>query len=359
MMANESSPRLSDDQAAELGARVVRALRREHAAKAEGLEGLVSLAFERGVLRNVTSPEGPDDAARSGQRRRPDDAGRSRLQRLAAVAAREGALAAIRELEDAGVTCAVMKGFATAPRYGRPHLRRMADVDLLIKPADLDRVRDVLRRRGYREAKSDAIEVSFGPGPGRALMLDIDVHVRLSYPGQFDFDIDGMLGRATREGSIPVLAPEDAVLVACGDMARDGFCLAGRSMTDIAVLATTSPVDWDTVVERARAWGLVAAAWVALVSARKTLGAPVPASAIERLTPSFPRRAYLRLWLDLGRLSPYRLTSRGTSRNDLRGRVAFVWPVLVDGPWRRAAFVARYPALKLRSFLGRRRGPVS
>jgi hypothetical protein len=277
------------------------------------------------------------------------------------VAFREGGLAVLRELEDAGVTYAAIKGFATAPLYGRIHLRRIADLDLVIRPRDLASAEDVLIRRGYRVEKRDAIEVSFEPPPlgppleetRRAFLPPVDLHVRLSYEGQFDLDIDEMLGRAVLSsmgpGPLRVLAPEDAVLVACSDAARDCFMRKGRSIADIAVLATTSPVDWDAVVERARSYGLAAAAWIALSCARRTLGARIPPGAIARLTPSPVRAAWLRLWLDPRRLSPWRLTRRGTRRSDLRFAMAMLWPALVDGFRRRLVFVARYAAFKLHS----------
>ncbi len=382
-MTTEPGIELSGDQAAELGGRVARALLREcglgraqssrgwgavlRAARAEGLEELMGLALDAGAV----SPPG-HIAAAIGQ-----ILGRAgRMRRLAAAAFREGGLAVLRELEAAGVRYAAIKGFATAPLYGRIHLRRIADVDLVIRPRDLSRAEEVLVRRGYRVEKRDAIEVSFEPLPlekagrshgvagrpgeaGRAFLPPIDLHVRLSYEGQFDLNIDEMLGRARRLGALRVLAPEDAVLVACSDAARDCFMLAGRSIADIAVLARISSLDWDAVVERARGWGLTAAAWIALSCAKRTLGARVPPGAIARLTPSPVRAAWLRLWLDPSRLSPWRLTRRGMKRSALRFAMAVLWPALVDGFGRRAAFVARYAASKLRGRLSARGGQVA
>lgn len=56
----------------------------------------------------------------------------------------------LRDMEIAGVACAVLKGPPLQARLYPPELRRdSSDIDLLIRPADLDRAEEVLLRRGY------------------------------------------------------------------------------------------------------------------------------------------------------------------------------------------------------------------
>lgn len=51
-------------------------------------------------------------------------------------------------LESAGIPCAVLKGAAADIRYPIPTARSMGDIDLLVKPEDFDRARNVLLAHG-------------------------------------------------------------------------------------------------------------------------------------------------------------------------------------------------------------------
>lgn len=78
----------------------------------------------------------------------PEAVERSRLFNRFARARREECLATILE---AGVPVVALKGFASAFQlYPDPDLRVMGDLDLLVRPADRDRLLDLLSGLGYR-----------------------------------------------------------------------------------------------------------------------------------------------------------------------------------------------------------------
>jgi hypothetical protein len=91
----------------------------------------------------------------------------------------------LARINDAGVPVLALKGFATATRfYGDPDIRSMGDVDLLVRPADLDRLCDLLETRGFRFLKSAgtpfwglASESSFHPFVAADGSLTFDLHV--------------------------------------------------------------------------------------------------------------------------------------------------------------------------------------
>lgn len=58
--------------------------------------------------------------------------------------------AEIHELmEHAGIPYVGMKGYASASYYPEPMLRTMGDVDILVSPADVSKVSDILQRNGF------------------------------------------------------------------------------------------------------------------------------------------------------------------------------------------------------------------
>jgi hypothetical protein len=264
------------------------------------------------------------------------------------AAAAEAAVDASRALAKHGIPHAVIKGASVAPLYGDISLRPMCDVDLLVRAADVVSAREALVALGYVLSVRTPVETELSPRGDHPLGVSLDLHHLLAFPGQFVPDIGGMLERATRRDGVSVLAPEDELLVAALDTARDCFAGVGRSMADVAVISRAFEVDWDAVCCRARDWGLAGAAWAALGCARIAFGARVPAEAARALRPSPAREAYLRAWLDLTRVSPYRMARRTPGGAALRFAMSVLWPALVDGPLRRARFLARYALDRLR-----------
>jgi hypothetical protein len=231
---------------------------------------------------------------------------------------------------------------AVARRYGLPGLRTFSDIDLLVAPGDFDRAREALRSLGYEEASRGEISSGFSRPRAGPLELPIDLHRDLGYARQFGFRIEDMLGRAERSRGVPILSAEDEILSASAHAARHRMRCVGRTVADVAVVALTSRVDWPRLVERAREYGVAAATWCALMSAGLALGAPVPAEVIDQLRPGPAREAWLRLWLDFRRLSPYRLSRRGSGALGRRAAMLLLWPALSDGLGEGLAFVALY-----------------
>ena len=116
---------------------------------------------------------------------------RSVLEAAALVQLRERELAHVAgSLAAADVAAIVIKGAAVArTHYADPRLRPAGDVDLLVRPDDVDRCRDALTRIGYSAANETAGRfVTYQHhfvGPRHRGALVLDVHWKINNPQLF------------------------------------------------------------------------------------------------------------------------------------------------------------------------------
>jgi hypothetical protein len=116
---------------------------------------------------------------------------RSVLEAAVAVQLRERELTyALKSLVAADLPAIVIKGAAVArTHYQDPRLRPASDVDLLVRPDDVDRCREVLTRIGYAAANETAGRfVTYQHhfvGPRRRGALVLDVHWKINNPQLF------------------------------------------------------------------------------------------------------------------------------------------------------------------------------
>lgn len=263
-----------------------------------------------------------------------------RLGELIGVALQEVALAISNRLGSHGLAHAFMKGAAVAPLYGATRARPMSDIDILVGEAGLPQAVDALRPLGYRVVSST--ELAWTLLAQDKLLPTVDLHRDLGYKGQFAFQIDRMLACAWRPFGLSILRPEDELLALAAHIARHRFFGVGRSLCDMAVLTMTCHVNWDALIENARAWRVSAAAWASLMCARKVFGARVQQEVLECLRPGACQEAWMRAFLDLGRLSPWRFSSRGSGRLARRAALVALWPASSDGLASGLMFAVRY-----------------
>ncbi|MFW6041801.1 MAG: nucleotidyltransferase family protein, partial [Guyparkeria sp.] len=150
------------------------------------------------------------------------------MQAMAGVLTLEATLLRVADLlDEAGVPFRVLKGLAVVHLdYPDPALREFGDLDLLIRPADLDRTIALLAQHGYarrfpeprpgfdrRFTKSVSV---IGPGG-----LELDLHrtfapggsgLRVQLDGLWDAPVTWftVAGRA-----LPALGPEERLIHAC------------------------------------------------------------------------------------------------------------------------------------------------
>lgn len=168
-------------------------------------------------------------------------------------------------LDDAGIDVVVLKGSALAHLdYADPSLRTFGDVDLLVRPSQLDDTIALLQDRGYARQTPQ-----LRPGFDRRFVksvtmiapdgIEIDVHRTL---------VDGIVGhridldalfRTTHAfdiagRTIPALGREERLLHACchAALAVDPRLMSVR---DVAQLLIDPSTDHDRVAALAAAWG--------------------------------------------------------------------------------------------------------
>lgn len=178
-------------------------------------------------------------------------------------------------LEQAGIGTICLKGLAAASVYPVPELRTMADADLLVRPADLDRALRFLLDRGFVVGTEPTRSPwgFIGDASAEPLVspdgVNLDLHRHAdSWPLHRGLPTEAVFAASrvcsTPEGPVRVPRPEHQLLIAASHAARDLFDAPSlKLLIDGAFLlrpaaapqqAAPGPgFDWQEVVARARA----------------------------------------------------------------------------------------------------------
>jgi Uncharacterised nucleotidyltransferase len=175
--------------------------------------------------------------------------------------------------------------------YGDLALRQFSDLDLLVHERDFSRATHQLLAQGFRHQRTFEGESCFIHA---TRPVTVDLHWGLT-PQQFHFPLDFARMWTHRQSvclagtMVPILAPEDLLLVLCVQAARDAWGdLAqprgqerghGRllQICDIATLLQSHPdMDWDRVLGDARRLGGQRMLWFGLRVAHELLGTALP-----------------------------------------------------------------------------------
>ena len=203
-------------------------------------------------------------------------------------------LGVIGALGAAGVDSLPVKGIVLARTlYGSLALRSSADLDVLVRPADLAPARAALRARGFAHAAAPPFEALHHPfhdpqyfRPVAGGQVCLELHHALWSARHFG-DVDGLWERRVTsrlgDAEVRVLGPEDTLLHLAVHRARSPLRL--RHLCDVAELVRRdwATLDWDRVVAAARAIGARTTLHEALVLARDLLGAHAPPDVLPAL----------------------------------------------------------------------------
>jgi hypothetical protein len=197
-------------------------------------------------------------------------------------------------LDVVGVEAMPVKGPSLAMMaYGHPALRTFDDLDILVRPDDVDASRPVLRSLGYATNEVPTFTEAhhafhdlqwFGMLDGGRLCVEL--HWALWSPAFFAGDVADLWARSRlallRDRSTPMLSVEDALLHLA--IHRTSSPLRLRFVCDVAELVRRNlDLDWEALLERAAAYRARTALFAALDLAARLLDAPVPPAVLQRL----------------------------------------------------------------------------
>jgi hypothetical protein len=197
---------------------------------------------------------------------------------------------------DGGVEVLPVKGILTAHLlYKDPGQRPIQDVDLRVRPRDLNRVRDMGQRAGWRLVHRSR---AYGTLSFDVVGFLVEFETHVGPPGLCGLSIDAMLRRARRAeglGGIPHLEPElhDHVLVMCVNAFKDKLLDAPPgALRDLELLPDREGFSPERLVARAREVGAVTILWIVARWLVRTRGTRAWERVGAALGPSAPRPLY-------------------------------------------------------------------
>jgi hypothetical protein len=184
------------------------------------------------------------------------------------------------------------KGLALAElAYGDIALRQAGDIDLLIHPKDLPRIREAVRELGYtphlnlspaeeRAYLKSGYECAFDGAAGPNL-LEVQWAIQPRFYA-IDFDMNGLFRRAatvTVAGqAMKTPSPEDLLLILSAHAAKHVW---GRLvwLCDIARIMSLPTLNWSWIESQTTTLGIVRIVCVSMILANRLLGAAIPPAA--------------------------------------------------------------------------------
>jgi len=276
--------------------------------------------------------------------------------------------AVLEGLAAQAIDVVVLKGaFLAQAVYEDAALRPMSDVDLLVRPQDLERAARAMRALGWLQ--SPPVPEGGHQLPTFELAgVQVDLHWSIEDDAApFRVDGGGLWQRAVparlSQASALALSAEDLLLHLClhtaynhGWLQFDGGL---RQMADIAVVVRhhEATFDWPAFTARALAWRAGRCVWLALATARDLLRVGIPDSALSGLERAQPNGCWSRTGRELVLGRHYaelarRLPVLGRSWLNKRW-----WRLPRNARWRAifwpapASLQSAYPALKDRARL--------
>jgi hypothetical protein len=252
----------------------------------------------------------------------------------------------ISVLRSVAIEPLLLKGFALADLvYPDPVTRPSQDLDVLVRPDQVERACQALARMGctlpsqvtvdVQRANAYDLAVVLPPMAGLATLLEL--HWNLAPRNLFTLDLD--LWRARAEtfevAGQPVLrfSPEDMLLHLALHMRKHRY-VGLRWLCDVAELlrrfagpASPRPLDWQYVLGAGRASGLTVLLHTSLSLAHRLLRAPIEPALLARLEPAAWRRRLLH-----SVLSPEALLAPLEREDAGWTRLAPVEVLLIDRP---------------------------
>jgi Uncharacterised nucleotidyltransferase len=205
--------------------------------------------------------------------------------------------------EEHAIDFVPLKGPALSQQlYGDLSLRRSGDLDWLIRPRDVLRVRDILVAKGYRVASPMHWQCDSAVLRGReseismvdeSRRLSVDLHWRIM-PGYFasPFDYEevwqSLISTDFCGHAIPLLCPEHLLHLLCAHGAKHAFERVGW-ICDVASCVIAFPnLRWPDVLAASARAGTMRELLLGLKLAEDLLGVPLPAAlpedpAVEKL----------------------------------------------------------------------------
>jgi len=208
--------------------------------------------------------------------------------------------AAFRELADAvapmGIQLMVLKGLHLATSvYPSAGLREMADIDLLVRPDDLQAVTQMATRLGYAHAAGSIGDALHHLPPLTRNNIAFELHYQLLPPtAACPPKTTGLFDRSQPVGTsanVVGLCPEDLIVHICVHAAGNHVLEMGlRPLCDLQAIVqqSRSQIDWPTVVARAAEWRCQRSVMLMLLLARDHLGVPIPSSVFTSAPGSLP-----------------------------------------------------------------------
>ncbi len=202
----------------------------------------------------------------------------------------------VDRLSGLGIEVMPYKGVALAEViYGDIAMRQAGDIDLLIRPQDLQRARDAVREFGYTphlslpEAEERAYlksgyECAFDGAAGLNL-LEVQWAIQPRFYA-IDFDMDGLFHRSVTVSvagrAMKTPSPSDLLLILSVHAAKHVW---GRLiwLCDIARLMNLPDLNWNGIAAQARDLGIVRILRVTMLAANRLLGATIPLAAQDSL----------------------------------------------------------------------------
>jgi hypothetical protein len=202
----------------------------------------------------------------------------------------EETLSLIEYLGEHGVQAVPYKGpVLGATVYGDVSLRQSVDIDLLIRPGDMDMAEALLRERGYerpeRERRVERLLGEQGLTHHRTFYrsedrVRVDLHHRLTAAWMVtelrmaDL-LDALESVEVHGHSVSVLEPENRLLALCVHGSKHRWERL-EWLCDVGQLIRTSELDWETMLARARVAGVERLVLIGLYLAAELLQVALP-----------------------------------------------------------------------------------
>jgi hypothetical protein len=180
--------------------------------------------------------------------------------------------------------------------YPEPYLRFSNDIDIFVKDADLDKAYTLLISRGFRDIPNKhGIALSFSPG-NVDVMIELETlrrQKKARFRETYVWNPDEIWSKAVPQelcrGSILRMTPEHQVIFLALHLSeRHQFerLIWFRDIAEV-IRRYSAVLDWDSVIEIAKAWNAAGYVYFSLLFANRLAGENVPDNVLEKLKPRY------------------------------------------------------------------------